>query len=47
MIADSVYNESQIRIEVQMKGDKDVEARYFLYVSVSNLQLHGIESESC
>ena len=26
MIADAVYNESQIGIEVQMKGDKDVEA---------------------
>ena len=26
MIADSVYNESQIGIEVQMKDDKDVEA---------------------
>ncbi len=26
MIADAVYNESQISIEVQMKDDKDVEA---------------------
>jgi hypothetical protein len=26
MIADSVYNDSQIGIEVQMKDDKDVEA---------------------
>jgi hypothetical protein len=41
MIADSVYNESQIGIEVQMKDDQDVEAHFTQW---QELKQHDIGS---